>query len=166
MTRSTKNNNFEDLLASYMNTLRFVRDRFGHLSLSVALQTKCFRNFCIWGLLGRWYAKGGMVQFAGPSGKFAIRPTGQRGDPLIFFMYGVLIDIATKNGKAGLREYFFLLVGVSSAISVKSNQRPALCTEIRRVHAPGSCTYSRVSRNTEKRSLHNLRIPVPKYRHT
>ena len=149
MTRTTKSKSFEDLLVSYMNALRLVRDRFGHLSLSVALQTKCFRSFCIWGLLGGWYAKGGMVQFAGPSGKFAIRPTGQRGDPLIFFMYGVLIDIATKNGTAGLREYLSLLVGVSSAISVKSNQRPALCTEIRRVRAPSSRTDSRVSRTTE-----------------
>ena len=115
---------------------------------------------CIAGALVR---KGGMVQFDVYSGKLAIQPTGQRGDPLIFFMYGVLIDIATKNGTAGLREYFFLLVGVSSAISVKSNQRPALCMEIRRVRAPGSRTYSRVSRNTEKRSLRNLCIPVPPY---
>ena len=113
MTRATKSNRFEDLLVSYMNALRFVRDRFGHLSLSVALQTKCFRNFCILGLLGRWYAKGGMVQFVVSGGKFAIRPTGQRGHPLIFFMYRVLLGIASKNGTAGVREDAFRFVGVS-----------------------------------------------------
>ena len=149
MTRTTKSNSFEFLLVSYMNALRLVRDRFGHLSLPVALQTKRFRSFCILGLLGCWYAKGGMVQFAGPSGKFAILPTAQRGDPLIFFMYRVLLGIASKNGTAGLREYLFLLVGVSSAISVKSNRMPALCTGIRQDRAPGSRTDSRVSRNTE-----------------
>ena len=114
-------------------------------------------------IAGAQVRKGQLVQFDVYSSKLAVLPTGQRGDPLKIVMYNIFPVTATKNGKAGLREYFFLLVGVSSAISVKSNQRPALCTEIRRVRAPGSRTDSRVSRNTEKRSLHNLCIPVPKY---
>ena len=128
MTRATKNNNFEDLLASYMNTLRFVRYRFDNLSLALARKTNALSTslyLCIPGALVR---KGGMVQLDVYSGKLAILPTGQRGDPLNFFMYGVLLDIATKNGTADLCEYLSLLVSVSSAISVKSIQMPILCT--------------------------------------
>ena len=59
MTRATKNNNFEDLLASYMNALRFVRDRFGNLALAMAFKTKCVSKFLYFGIAGVLVRKGG-----------------------------------------------------------------------------------------------------------
>ena len=56
MTRTTKSNSFEDLLVSYMNALRLVRDRFGHLSLAVARKTNALPTslyLCIAGALVR-----------------------------------------------------------------------------------------------------------------
>ena len=59
MTRATKSNSFENLLASYMNTLRFVRDRFGNFALAMAFKTKCVAKFLYFGIAGVLVRKGG-----------------------------------------------------------------------------------------------------------
>ena len=123
-----------NFFASYINCLRSVWAPVGCLSLAIAREEDNVPAFLYLRIAQALIHKGcsriRWLRFDGYSGKFAYRPSGQRGDPLKILLYRIFLDIARESATKVPCTCWVRAVAVLSAISTKSYLSPALCMAI------------------------------------
>ena len=120
-----------DFFASYINCLRSVWAPVGCISLAIAREKDNVPAFVYLRIAQALIHKGcsriRWLRFDGYSGKFAYRPSGQRGDPLKILLYRTFLDIARESATKVPCTCWVRAIAVLSAISAKLNIFQALC---------------------------------------